>query len=111
MRSLVIPVLIGLVMSLAFGGLIHGAVKHSHGEGKGKSESALWAELHSSLRHEDKKMLFMSIETLVLLVVATISLALRAAPSLIMQSERAMTRDPTARLSLRRGISDHRKFR
>lgn len=103
---------LALCISLALlgGGLAHASVAHDHGHSHGAEESSVWTSLHSSLRHEDKKMLFMLVETASLATLAVLLVSGARQLSLKHACARASIRDPYARDALRRGIYRYRVF-
>ena len=104
-----------LVLTISGGGLLHAAIPHSHGDDHGgRSESTIWTGLHSALRHDDKKALFMVTETFVLLVLLMFGNDLgRTAARLhacLREFRREQGDDPMRGMALRRGILRYRAF-
>ncbi len=64
-----------IISALVFGGVMHSIIPHNHSahitheSGESDKESPVWVSLHSALRHEDKKLLF------VLLILLSFALA------------------------------------
>ena len=104
-----------LVLTISGGGLLHAAIPHSHGDDHGgRSESTIWTGLHSALRHDDKKALFIVTEALILLVLLMLGSDLARAwmrvRLRIREYKRARGDDPLRGMALRRGILKYRAF-
>jgi len=99
-----------LVLVLIGGGLSHATVPHSHGHTHEEGESAIWAALHSSLRHEDKKFLFMLVEATLLFVLTTIAVSVLHRTSRLRRTSSAEEDDMRACYALRSGIYRYRAF-
>lgn len=100
-----------VIFILLVGGLFHAAVPHSHGSHSHSATdgSVIWKELHSSLRHEDKKAAYMLVETAVL-TVATLIPNVAEHVSYAQTSDDAALQEPGAPPELRRGIEKYRTF-
>ncbi len=101
MRIPVIAFGILLTLSLLFGNPAHALIAHDHGHAHG-AESTMWQTLHSSLRHEDKKILPVSVSLMMLGIVLIAS-------ATIIPTRRNHPVDGALR-ALRRGIVPYRKF-
>lgn len=101
MRIQVIAFGILLTLSLLLGNPAHALIAHDHGHAHG-AESTMWQMLHSSLRHEDKKILPVSVSLMMLGIVLIVS-------ATIIPTRRNRPMDAMM-LALRRGIVPHRKF-
>lgn len=99
-----------LAAALLGGGLAHVSVTHDHGHSHGADESSIWMTLHSSLRHEDKSVLFLVSESFLLIVMAVLVASTAAAHTHKLGQLIAALRDPYARDALRRGIYRYRVF-
>ncbi len=100
---------LALTSALLFGGIVHASFSHSHGAHSHEGESVIWAQLHSSLRHEDKKPLATMFENplfllFTLVAVSGAHVAYRSRDGL------ASVRDPFASRGLKRGILRYRVF-
>lgn len=98
------------MLAVSFGGLLHGSVPHMHDLEHGRGESAIWHDLHGSLRHEDKKALFMTLESILWLILAIISFGAHRLSSFEVAHEAAELRDPRSGPALRKGIHKYRRF-
>ncbi len=103
LRIRTLLLLCGLILSVALviGNPVHAIVEHEHGHSHG-AESSMWQTLHSSLRHDDKKI----IPVYDLLSIVGIALCISA---LVVPARRIRPVDSRLQ-SLRRGIVPYRKF-
>lgn len=106
-RSLLVLVLLAALLG---GGLSHSLVPHQHSHSHTEGETTIWTTLHSSLRHEDKKLLVSLVEGAVLLVVASVISTLAILVSRRVRTVRADLLDMRERDALRKGIFRYRAF-
>jgi hypothetical protein len=100
-----------LVSALLLGGILHASLAHSHGShSHGERESITWSQLHSALRHEEKKPLFTLFQSPLAFFIAFVSLTAAMAVSYRYGDRRASMRDPFASRALRSGILRYRRF-
>lgn len=96
------------------GGLLHAAIPHNDGDNHGtQPESAIWQSLHSALKHDDKKALYIALEVFELIILTTLSLlALSTRFNARWRAvlARAIHHDSSRGEPLRRGIFRYRAF-
>lgn len=104
-------IICALLLSLLCGGIVHASVAHSHGGHSHEAqESSIWAQLHSSLRHEDKKALYIIAEVVLLMLLGVVASLSVSAMRLQSGHIRASLRDVRANIALRRGVYRYRVY-
>jgi hypothetical protein len=102
-----------LAVTVMGGGLLHAAIPHNDGDDHGGQggASVIWDSLHSNLRHDEKKFLYVVTDTLLVIVLCSVGLLLLR---LTFPSARLFAhirlRDPVLGEALRRGVLPHRAF-
>lgn len=108
---------IAMVGALMFGGVLHSAIQHTHGyaetdhEHEQNEESASWTNLHSALRHEDKKLLLLLAAITNTVGVVALMVVMPGPQHAIAAVRNTLIRGPLHGDYLRRGIAHYRRFR
>lgn len=99
-----------LIATLLGAGVSHALVPHAHSHDHTQGESVIWSTLHSSLRHEDKKLLVASVEGTLLSVLAFVVFTGALVVSRRRHTNQAEEDDMSMCDALRKGIYRYRAF-
>jgi hypothetical protein len=93
-----------LVTAFVATGIVHDVVHHEHGHTP--EDAALWQQLHSGIRHDEKKQMPVPDASVMLML----SLLAIVAMTRIARPDVPPASDPIRGEYLRRGIAAHRRF-